>query len=129
MGRHDGLLRDVTVTLASPGVKARVVPPQAHAFLPRFSPEFWIDVLPRANNNPEGWGPGRMVVASATLGIGKSMTDVVNALHEGLSPPTAASGFRIGVIVLNLLGGPPPGVATIMDDGGFMVTKTSVACR
>jgi hypothetical protein len=97
---------------------------QPHAFLPRFTPDFAV-----------GFGmegplrPGNTIVVAATLASGKTFGDVVSAINEGLNPATATNGLRIGVIVLNLLGGPPPGVATIQDDGGFLIAATSSRCR
>ena len=78
---------------------------------------------------PDGLSPGRLISISATLGAGKTITDVFNALNEGLNPTTGANGLRVGVVVLYLLGGPPPGVATVQDDGGFVMSGPSPACR
>lgn len=121
-GRYASLFTGVAVAFASPGVNAKVIPAQPHAFLPRMNPSFWIDINPRANNNPQGLGPGKMVAVTAKLATGKTIQDVVGALRVGLNPATGANGLRVGIIANNLLGGPPPGVATIMDDGGFLMT-------
>jgi hypothetical protein len=129
MGRHASLFQGVGVALASPGVKGNVVAPQLHPFLRGMTPDFWIDVPQSGHHRPEGLSPGRLIVISATLGPGKTITDVFNALHEGLHPTTGMNGLRVGVMVLYLLGGPPPGVATIQDDGGFVIAGPSAACR
>lgn len=126
LGRHQGLLRNVAFALASPGVTATVAPGQTHAFLPGLTPEFWVQVPNSGHHRPEGLGPGRMLVLTAGLGAGKSIRDVLTALHEGF---TQSSGLRIGVIVYYMLGGPPPGVGTIQDDGGFLLTRPSPACK
>lgn len=129
MGRHAGLFQGVGVGFASPGVKGNVVAPQLHPFLRGMTPDFWIDVPQSGHLRPEGLSPGRLIVLSATLGAGKTITDVFSALHEGLNPTTGVNGLRVGVMVLYLLGGPPPGVATIQDDGGFVTAGPSAACR
>ena len=128
LGRHAGLFSSIAVTMASPGVKGNVVPPQAHPFLRGMTPEFWVDVPQKGHMKPDGLSSGRLIAISATLGAGKTITDVLNALNEGLNPTTGANGLRVGVIVLYLLGGPPPGVATIQDDGGFVTTASTPAC-
>jgi hypothetical protein len=122
-------LRNVAVIMASPGAKGQVVPAQQHPFLSGLTPEFAIHVPHQGHMTSDGLSPGRMIVISASLGPGKTINDVRNALAEGLNPGTAATGLRVGVIVLYLLGGPPPGVATIQDDGGFATTAPSPACR
>lgn len=101
-----------------------MVPPQPHAFLPRFTPDYFIGVPHSRIDRPSstGFKPGSFVVVSASLSGGKTFADVISALNEGLNPATAATGLRVGVIANYLNGGPPPGVATIMDDGGFMMT-------
>ena len=129
LGRHAGLLRSVSVNFGSPGVKGVVAPPQAHPFLRGMTPEFWVDVPQAGHLKSEGLGPGRMISISAVLGPGKTAHDVLAALHEGLSPTGGASGLRVGVIVRYWRGGPPPGVATIQDDGGFVTAGPSNACR
>lgn len=129
LGRHAGLLRSVAVTTASPGVKASVAPAQTHPFLRGLTPEFWIGVDSKGHLKPDGLSPGRLLAISATLGDGKTIDDVFKAFHEGLNPTTGANGLRVGVIVMYLLGGPPPGVGTIQDDGGFVATGPSDTCR
>ena len=128
VGRHAGLFSSIAVTMASPGVKGNVAPPQVHPFLRGMTPEFWVDVLHKGHMKPDGLSPGRLIAISATLGAGKTITDVLSALNEGLNPTTGANGLRVGVIVLYLLGGPPPGVATIQDDGGFVTAAPTPAC-
>ena len=97
---------------------------QPHPFLPRFTPDYAVSF------EMEGrLPPGKSIVVAATLASGKTFGDVISAINEGLNPATAASSLRIGVIVLNLLGGPPPGFATIYDDGGFLLTTASSRCR
>lgn len=129
LGRHAGLFQGVTVPFASLGVKGNPVAPEVHPFLRGMTPDFAVGVPQSGHLKPEGLSPGRMIVISATLGPGKTITDVFNALHEGLNPTTGANGLRVGVIVLYLLGGPPPGVGTIQDDGGFVTAGPSAACR
>jgi hypothetical protein len=129
VGRHSNLFRNIAVTMGSPGVKAQVVPAQSHPFLPRIAPEYWISIAQRGHLNPDGLSTGRMVVFTGTLNAGKAVTDVFSALQEGLNPATAPNGLRLGVIALWLLGGPPPGIATIQDDGGFGMTVATAACR
>lgn len=129
LGRHAGLFQSVAVAFASPGAKGQVVSAQQHPFLRGLSPEFAVHIPQQGHMKPDGLSPGRMIAITATLGPGKSLGDVLNALNEGLNPTTGASGLRVGVIVLYLLGGPPPGVATIYDDGGFGMTAPSPACR
>lgn len=128
VGRHAGLFSGIAVTMASPGVKGNVVPPQAHPFLRGMTPEFWVDVPQKGHMKPDGLSPGRLIAISATLGAGKTIADVLNALNEGLNPTAGANGLRVGVIVLYLLGGPPPGVATIQDDGGFVTAAPAPGC-
>ena len=129
VGRHTGLFSDMTVSLASSGVTANVVPGMPHPFLSALSPKFWVNVPHRSHVTQDGLIPGKMIVISAKLGAGKTLSDVFNALNEGLDPTTGARGLRVGVIILYLLGGPPPGVATIQDDGGFLMTAPSGVCR
>ena len=124
VGRHNDLFSAVTIMLQSPGVKGQVVPTRSHAFLYGISADYWIAAL-----YPGGITPGKMVVVSATLGSGRTFANVISALNEGLIPATASSGLRIGVIASHILGGPPPGVGTINDDGGFLLTGRSARCR
>lgn len=123
-GKHVDLIRNVSVILKSIGVTANVIPPKAHAFLPNFSPDYWVDIP-----SPSGFKPGSMIIMTATLGGGKTYSDVINAINEGFNPTSGAGGLRIGVIAISLLGGPPPGVATIMDDGGFLMNGPSQRCQ
>lgn len=129
LGRHAGLFQSVAVAFASPGAKGQVVSAQQHPFLQGMSPEFTVHIPHQGHMKPDGLSPGRMIAITARLGAGKTLGDVLNALNEGLNPTTGRSGLRVGVIVLYLLGGPPPGVATIYDDGGFGMTAASPACR
>ena len=129
LGRHAGLFRSVAVVMASPGVKASVVAAQQHPFFRTMTPEFAIDIAHRGHLQPDGLSSGRLIAISATLGDGRTIADVVSALDEGLSPTTGVNGLRVGVIALWLLGGPPPGVPTIQDDGGFVTAGHSPACR
>jgi len=129
LGRHAGLIDSVAVALASPGLQAGVAAPRAHPFLRGMTPEFQVDVAQAGHLRPQGFGPGRMLAVQARLGAGRTYEDVLRALHEGLDPVGGATGLRVGVIVLYLLGGPPPGVATIQDDGGFVTAQPSAACR
>ena len=128
LGRHTGLFQSVAVAFASPGAKGQVAPAQQHPFLRGLSPEFAVHIPQQGHMKPDGLSPGRMIAITATLGPGKTLFDVQSALNEGLSPTSGASGLRVGVIVLYLLGGPPPGVATIQDDGGFVTTAPTPAC-
>jgi hypothetical protein len=129
LGRHAGLFRSVAVAFTSPGAKGQVVPAQQHPFLSGLTPEFAVHIPHQGHHKPDGLSPGRMIAISAALGPGKTLGDVLKALNEGLNPGTGANGLRVGVIVLYLLGGPPPGVATIQDDGGFVTTVPTPACR
>lgn len=123
-GRHTDLFSNVSILVQSSGAKGKVGPMQPHPFLPRFTPDYAVSL------GMEGpLRPGKSIVVAATLASGKTFGNVVSAINEGLNPATAASGLRIGVIVLNLLGGPPPGFATIYDDGGFLMTTASSRCR
>lgn len=128
-GRHAGLLRSMAVSMASSGMKPVVVAPQAHPFLRGLTPDFAVNVPQSGHLKPEGFSPGRMVTISATLGPGRTINDVFNALHEGLNPASGSNGLRVGVLALYLLGGPPPGVGTIQDDGGFVTARPSPACQ
>lgn len=128
MGRHARLLKGVSVLMASPGVKGQVVPPQPHPFLAGLNPSYWVQIDSKGHHMPDGLSPGRMIVLNATLGDGVTINELLGALHEGLSPTAGNKGFRVGVLVLYLLGGPPPGVATIQDDGGFVVAGPGRAC-
>lgn len=128
LGRHAGLLSGISVTMGSPGVKGMVVPAQQHPFLRGMSPEFMVNVPQSGHMKSDGLSPGRLITISAALMPGRSIGDVLNALNEGLNPTTGSNGLRVGVIVLYLLGGPPPGVATIQDDGGFVTAGPSSAC-
>jgi hypothetical protein len=123
-GRHSGLFANMSVLLQPPGSKAKTSAPQSHAFLPTLTPDYWVDIP-----FPGGIAPGETIIVSATLGPGKTYADVSSALNEGLNPSTATRGLRIAVIVNYLLGGPPPGVATIQDDGGFVINAASARCR
>ena len=122
-GRHTNLFSNVTVLVHTPSVKPKITPRKGHAFLPGLSFEYWIDLA-----DPGGLAPGNTIVLAATLGSGKTLADVVSALNEGVNPATAATGLRIGVMAIYLLGGPPPGVATISDDGGWVVNGVSARC-
>lgn len=129
LGRHAGLLTSVGVEATSPGMKGMVVPPQVHPFLDGMTPEFSVQIPQAGHHKPEGFSPGRMINISATLGSGKTAYDVLAALHEGFSATNGGNGLRVGVIVNYMLGGPPPGVGTIQDDGGFVSAGRSNACR
>jgi len=132
-GRHGDLFRGVSVLVQPRGVKAQVVPAQSHPFLRSLSPDYAVGFArperPAPGQLAAGLGPGDSMILSATLGPSKTFANVISALNEGLNPTTAASGLRLGVIVLYLLGGPPPGVNTIMDDGGFVIQSASPRCR
>lgn len=128
LGRHEGLIKNVSVGFAAPGVSASVQPGHTHAFLNGLNPRIWIDVPNRGHHRPEGFAPGRMLVLNATLGDGRTIQDVLNALHEGFAPMAQPGGLRIGVIAYYLLGGPPPGVGTINDDGGFVASRPAASC-
>lgn len=128
MGRHAHLLKGVSVLMSSQGVKGKVIPAQPHPFLAGLNPTYWINIDSKGHHAPEGLSPGRMIVLNAKLGDGVTINQLLEALHEGMSPTAGQRGLRIGVIVLYLLGGPPPGVATIQDDGGFVVAGTGQAC-
>lgn len=123
-GRHRDLIQGISITGQSPAVKAKIGAAQPHAFLPRMTPDFWINIP-----HPSGIGPGNFIFITAALGPGKSFADAIAALNEGVSPATAESGMRVGVIVNSMLGGPPPGVATISDDGGFVTSGGATVCR
>ena len=129
MGRHGRLFQGLAVQLASSGVKARVEPAQPHPFLAGLTPEYWVHVDSRGHLSPEGLGPGRMISITVTLGTGVTVDDVILALNEGLNPVSGANGLRVGVIAMYLLGGPPPGVGTIQDDGGFVTAAPSARCQ
>lgn len=124
VGRHKNLFTSMSVLYHSRGMTPRVQRKFAHAFLPEIAGEFAV-LMPW----PDGVTPGKNLVIVATLGPGKSFSDVMNALREGQNPSTSTTGFRVGVIVTHILGGPPPGVATINDDGGFLLTSVSTRCR
>lgn len=132
-GRHIGLFNNITVLTQPHGLKAAVVRPSAHAFLPGLTPDFGVNFSyprgPTPGSLAAGLGPGHSILISANLGSGKSFADVINALNEGANPATAATGLRIGVIVLYLLGGPPKGVGSIQDDGGFVISGGSPVCQ
>jgi hypothetical protein len=133
-GRHTDLFNNISVVTQPRGLKATTVRPSAHAFLPRVTPDFGVDFANASGKTgglAPGLAPGQSILISANLGSGKSFADVIDALDEGISPDpaTAAAGLRIGVLVLYLLGGPPKGVATIMDDGGFVVGGSSQLCQ
>jgi hypothetical protein len=125
-GRHSNLFANLSVLMQSSNViKPSMSPPQPHPFLPGFKPAYWIGVPHSRIDLPSstGFKPGSFVVVAATLASGKSFADVINALNEGLNPATASTGLRVGVIAAYLNGGPPPGVGTINDDGGFVMTR------
>lgn len=123
-GRHKDLFTGMSVIYRSPGMSPRVQRKFSHAFLPELAGDFAV-LMPW----PDGVTPGKSLIIAATLGPGKSFADVMNALREGQDPSTAKMGFRVGAIVTHILGGPPPGVATINDDGGFLLTSVSTRCR
>ena len=123
-GRHTDLFGNVSILVQSPGLRAKVAPPKSHAMLHGLAPDYWI-ALPY----PDGITPRKSVVVAATLASGKTFANVISALNEGLNPATATTGLRVGVIASHILGGPPPGVATIYDDGGFILTGISSRCR
>lgn len=129
LGRHQGLIHSITLGMVSQGMKPRISQPEMHPFLRSMTPEFWVGVPQAGHLKPEGFAPGRMLTINATLGPGRSINDVILALHEGLNPSTGESGLRFGVIVLYLLGGPPPGVPTINDDGGFVTAGPATNCQ
>ena len=132
-GRHTDLFRDVSVVVQPRGVKAQVTPGQSHAFLRSLTPDFTIRFSrlerPAPGQLAAGLAPGNSIMLAATLGPGKTFANVISALTEGLNPATASSGLRLGVIVAYLLGGPPPGVGSIHDDGGFVIQSGSRWCR
>ncbi len=132
-GQHLDLFSKVTVLTQPHGLKATAVRPQAHAFLPGLTPDFGVGFShpggPTAGSLAAGLAPGQSVMISASLGSGKSFADVIRAMNEGINPATSATGLRVGVIVLYLLGGPPKGVGSIQDDGGFVVTASSPVCQ
>lgn len=129
-GRHSDLFSNVSVLTQSSNVgKPKIISPQPHPFLPRFTPDYWIEVPHSSIDRPSstGFKPGSFVVVSASLASGKTLADVISALDEGLNPATAATGLRVGVIAIYLNGGPPRGVATINDDGGFVMTGANTS--
>lgn len=133
-GRHTGLLSGVSVLVPPRSAKAQVVPARPHAFLRSLTPDYFIHLSIPGRHVPGtpsagGLGPGDSIVVAATLGPGKTFANVISALNEGINPATASDGLRVGVIALYLLGGPPPGVATINDDGGFAISAASSQCR
>jgi len=131
-GRHTDLFNNITVLTQPHGLKATAMRPEAHAFLPRLTPDYGVGFSypggRLSGTLAAGLAPGQSILISASLGSGKSFADVIRALNEGLNPSTAATGLRMGVIVLNLLGGPPKGVASIQDDGGFVSTAATAQC-
>jgi hypothetical protein len=133
-GRHTDLFSSVSVLVPPPSAKAQVVPATPHPFLRSLTPEYFIQLSLSRKHVPGspsagGLGPGDSIIVSATLGPGKTFANVMSALNEGINPATAGNGLRVGVIVLYILGGPPPGVATINDDGGFAISAASPQCR
>ena len=123
-GRHKDLFSSVSVLTQSPGVDAKPLPASPHPFLQHFTPDYMFGA-----QAPGGVKPGNSIVVAATLASGKAFANVVSAINEGFNPATAATGLRIGVIALYVLGGPPPGVATIYDDGGWAMNATSPRCQ
>jgi hypothetical protein len=123
-GRHTGLFAGMSLMVQSPGLNGKVAPGKAHAFLPGISPDYSV-IWPQS----EGITPGKTAVVAMTLANGRTFSDVLQALNEGFNPATAANGLRIAVTATHLLGGPPPGVGTISDDGGFLLTSVSSRCR
>lgn len=123
-GRHKSLFSSMSILTQSPGLKPSIQRQFSHAFLPGIAGDYAV-LLPW----PDGITPGKSVVVAATLAPGKTYADFKSALREGLTPSTATKGFRIGVIASHILGGPPRGVATINDDGGFALTSAPTRCR
>lgn len=133
-GKHSNLLSSVSVVVPPPGAKAQVVPGAPHPFLRSLTPEYSIGFSSSRKHVPGtlsavGLGPGDSIILSAALAPGKTYANLISALNEGINPSTAATGLRLGVMGLYLLGGPPPGVGTIMDDGGFATSAASPQCR
>lgn len=129
LGRHQGLIRSIALGPASPGVKPHIAQPENHPFLRGMTPEFWVGIPQAGHLKPDGFAPGRALTINATLGPGRTINDLIEALHEGLNPKTGESGLRLGVTVLYLLGGPPTGVGTINDDGGFVTAGPGTNCQ
>jgi hypothetical protein len=123
-GRHADLFTGVSILVRSPGLNPQIIPSKGHAFLRTLSPDYYVSFP-----YPEGLAPGNSIVLAATLGSGKTFANVLSAMNEGLNPATASTGLRLGVVATKLLGGPPPGVATISDDGGWVTNGVSSRCQ
>lgn len=132
-GRHADLFSSVSAVVQASNLKAMVGPGKSHAFLHPLKPDFLIvfksSAGPRKGGLAAGLAPGQGIVVAATLGTGKTFANVIGALNEGLNPGTATTGLRVAVIGKYLLGGPPPGVGSIHDDGGFVISAVSARCR
>lgn len=127
-GRHAGLFASVSMIQQSQGIASQIITPSPHAFLPSFSPDHWIEFVVESRKS-HGLAPGNFVRVVANLAEGKTYMDGLQALQEGLNPTTGTNGLRVGVIVYNLLGGPPPGlIGTISDDGGFTLRGIAQRC-
>jgi hypothetical protein len=130
-GRHADLFTGIAVVAQSPGLKSTVIAPKRDASSRVSNVRYVID-LPREYSGGSGrfprggLAPGNFIMVSATLGPGKTFATVISALNEGINE---ASGLRFWVAASYLLGGPPPGVGTINDDGSFGIRGVSPRCR
>jgi hypothetical protein len=107
------------------GAKMSPTAPATHPYTGNLTPSFAFVPEEGPLYNPNRIHPGDMVTIAAVLGPGRSLTDILNALNQGISsdPVVAKRGLRIGVIVYHLLGKRPDPKKTIMDDAGFLTSR------
>jgi len=115
-GAHGDLITGVSIAQASSGVSMVPGSSYTHPFFkwhkPVVTPEYNFTVVPESN--AAGIGPGESLVLAAALASGKTLSDVLDAVDEGIVPATASQGLRVNVVVWHILGSLP------YDDAGFI---------
>jgi hypothetical protein len=128
-GSNTTLFSRFSLLLVPPGVKMAAQSPRALASLPTVTPDFQVGIHGSGPAEVAGaLRPMQFLVISGILNQGKTYIDVINAINQSLNPATSSSGLRVALIAWFLDGGPPPGVASIHDDGGFVISGPSSHC-
>jgi hypothetical protein len=123
-GSHTDLFLNDTISfdaaLSSNANFVSKTPTDAHPFLQGTmpSPEYKFEASGTCPDLDCGVNNGDWAVYTATLDTGKSFTDVVSAVNQGI---TSTSGLRVGIFTFYRLGGPSPGVASVHDDAAHII--------
>lgn len=116
-GTQTDLFTGMSVAAMTSGVSMIMNTNYVHVFFERFkpaiTPNYTVTRTPNYNTN---WGvsPGESLTIAATLAPGKSLSDVLDALDQGITSATAASGLRVVALVQHILG------SASYDDAAFV---------